>query len=172
MRNVGKGIASLTLVLCMAVSGSLWAQAPAKYHVGIVTSTVNQGEDELRGAEAMIKKYGDIKDWGMIQHLTYPNNFNAEQETTISQIVSLANDPLMKAIVMNQAVPGATEGFRRVREMRPDILLLGGTPQEDPLVIGKVADLIMRNDFISAGYRVIWASKQLGACLLYTSRCV
>jgi hypothetical protein len=69
----------------------------------------------------------------------------------------------MKAIVMNQAVPGATEGFRRVREMRPDILLLGGVPQEDPLVIGKVADLIMRNDFVSAGYRVIWASKQLGA---------
>ena len=36
-------------------------------------------------------------------------------------------------------------------------------PQEDPLVIGKVADLIMRNDFISAGYRVIWAAKQMGA---------
>ena len=75
----------------------------------------------------------------------------------------MANDTLMKAIVMNQAVPGATEGFRRVREMRPDILLLGGVPQKDPLVIGKVADLIMRNDFISAGYRVIWAAKQLGA---------
>ena len=91
MSNVRKGIARLALVLCMAVSGSLWAQAPAKYHVGIITGTVNQGEDELRGAEAMIKKYGDVKNGGMIQHLTYPNNFSAEQETTISQIVSLAN---------------------------------------------------------------------------------
>lgn len=69
-------------------------QAAAKYHVGIITGTVNQGEDEVRGAEAMIKEYGDVKDGGMIQHLTYPNNFAAEQETTISQIVSLANDPL------------------------------------------------------------------------------
>ena len=152
----------LPLCLC-AGSFSSVAQAAAKYHIGIITSTVNQGEDEVRGAEAMIKEHGEIKDGGMIQHLTYPNNFSAEQETTISQIVSLANDPLMKAIVMNQAVPGATEGFRRVREMRPDILLLAGVPFEDPLVIGKAADLMIRNDFVSTGYRVVWAAKKLGA---------
>jgi hypothetical protein len=115
------------------------------------------------GISAMIKKYGDVQSGGMIQHLTYPANFMAEQETTISQIVSLSNDPLMKAIIMNQAVPGATEGFRRVREARPDILLLAGVPQEDPLVISSIADLVMRNDFVSAGYRIIWTAKQLGA---------
>ncbi len=159
MMSVRKAMARLALVLCVAVP----AMAQAKYHVGIITGTVSQSEDDLRGAEAMIKEYGDVKNGGMIQHLTYPNNFMAEQQTTISQIVSLANDPLMKAIVMNQAVPGAAEGFRRVREMRPDILLLGGVPQEDPLVVAKTADLIMRNDFVSAGYRVIWAAKKLGA---------
>lgn len=159
--TVSKLVARLTLALCIAAPSL--AYSAAAYHVGIITGTVNQGEDEVRGAEALIREYGDVKDGGMIQHLTYPNNFSAEQETTISQIVSLANDPLMKAIVMNQAVPGATEGFRRVREKRPDILLLGGVPFEDPLVIGKVADLLMRNDFVSAGYRIIWASKQLGA---------
>jgi len=154
----------LFLAICITVfSVSLAYAAPAKYHIGIITGTVAQGEDEFRGAEAMIAEHGDVKDGGMIQHLTYPNNFAAEQETTISQIVSLATDPLMKAIVMNQAVPGATEGFRRVREMRPDIILFAGVPQEDPLVIARVADLAMRNDFVSAGYRVIWASKQLGA---------
>jgi hypothetical protein len=147
----------------MVFSVTLAEAAPAAYHIGIITGTVAQGEDEVRGAEAMIAEYGDVKDDGMIQHLTYPNNFAAEQETTISLIVSLATDPLMKAIVMNQAVPGATEGFRRVREVRPDILLLAGVAHEDPLVIGKVADFVMRNDFVSAGYRVIWAAKQLGA---------
>ena len=158
-------LARLALALCITLPCAGLAQAadPAKYHIGVITSTVTQGEDELRGAEAMIKIYGDVKDGGMIQHLTYPNNFGAEQETTISQIVSLATDPMMKAIIMNQSVPGATEGFRRVREMRSDILLLAGVPHEDPLVIGKVADLAMRNDFVSAGYRVIWAAKQLGA---------
>jgi len=162
MTSIRKALARAALVMCFAGAGSL-AQAEAKYHVGIITGTVSQGEDEVRGAEAMIKEYGDVKNGGMIQHLTYPNNFGAEQETTISQIVSLANDPKMKAIVMNQAVPGATEGFRRVREIRPDILLLAGVPFEDPLVITKAADFVMRNDFVSAGYRVIWAAKQLGA---------
>ncbi|MCL1876151.1 MAG: DUF3798 domain-containing protein [Synergistaceae bacterium] len=163
--NVRNGLKCLALVLCLMVFCVTMAGAaePAKYHIGIITGTVAQGEDEVRGAEAMIAEYGDVKDGGMIQHLTYPNNFAAEQETTISQIVSLATDPMMKAIVMNQAVPGATEGFRRVREMRPDILLLAGVAHEDPLVIGKVADFVMRNDFVSAGYRVIWAAKQLGA---------
>jgi hypothetical protein len=156
-----KAIVVSALVLFFAVPTASFAAA--KYHIGIVTGTVSQSEDDLRGAEAMIKEYGDVKDGGMIQHLTYPNNFMAEQETTISQIVSLANDPLMKAIVMNQAVPGATEGFRRVREIRPDILLLAGVPQEDPLVISSIADLVMRNDFVSAGYRVVWTAKQLGA---------
>lgn len=154
----------LALVACFIIGFSTMAHAaPAPYHIGLITPTVSQGEDEVRSAEALIKMFGDVKDGGMIQHLTYPNNFSAEQETTISQIVSLATDPKMKAIVMNQGVPGATEGFRRVREMRPDILLLVGVPHEDPLVIAKVADLALRNDFVSAGYRVIWAAKQLGA---------
>lgn len=159
-------IVCLFLAVCVivfSVGSAQAAPAPAKFHIGIVTGTVSQGEDEVRGAEAMIAEYGDVKDGGMIQHITYPNNFAAEQETTISQIVSLATDPMMRAIIMNQAVPGTTEGFRRVREMRPDILLLSGVPHEDPLVIGKVSDLAMRNDFVSAGYRIIWAAKQLGA---------
>ena len=162
--KIRNGLMRLFLAACLIVfCVAMVEAAPAEFHIGIVTGTVSQGEDEVRGAEAMIADYGDVKDGGMIQHLTYPDNFAAEQETTISLIVSMATDPLMKAIVMNQAVPGATEGFRRVREMRPDILLLAGVAHEDPLVIGKVADLAMRNDFVSAGYRVIWAAKQLGA---------
>ncbi len=80
MMNVRKGMAHLALALCLAVPGAA-ALAAAKYHVGIITGTVNQGEDEVRGAEAMIKEYGDVKNGGMIQHLTYPKNFSAEQET-------------------------------------------------------------------------------------------
>lgn len=157
------GITALFAVVIVVVGCFSEVFSQAKFHIGIVTGTVSQSEDDLRGAEAMIKEYGEVKTGGMIQHVTYPVNFMNEQETTISQIVGLANDPLMKAIVMNQAVPGATEGFRRVRETRLDILLLAGVPQEDPIVISSVADLVMRNDFVSAGYRIVWTAKQLGA---------
>ncbi|MBN1981712.1 MAG: DUF3798 domain-containing protein [Chitinivibrionales bacterium] len=163
MVAIGRVVLALLLVSVFEVLGQGGATPAAKFHIGIITGTVSQSEDDLRGAEALIKEYGDVKNGGMIQHVTYPNNFMTEQETVISQIVSLANDPLMKAIVMNQAVPGATEGFRRVREMRSDILLLAGVPQEDPLVIASVSDLVMRNDFVSAGYRIVWTAKQLGA---------
>jgi hypothetical protein len=90
MLSVRKAMARLALALCVAAPGMM-ARAEAKYHIGIITGTVSQSEDDLRGAEAMIKEYGDVKNGGMIQHLTYPNNFMAEQQTTISQIVSLAS---------------------------------------------------------------------------------
>ena len=134
-----------------------------KYHIGIVTGTYSQAEDEARGAEALIKEYGDVKDGGMIKHVTYPDNFASELETTISVIAGLADDPLMKAIIVNQAVGGTAPAFQQIREKRPDILLLVGMPQEDPNVISKAADLIADCDNISRGYYMVKNAKDMGA---------
>ncbi len=142
------------------------AAAEARYHIGIVTGTVSQSEDEVRGAEQLIKEYGALRDGGMIQHLTYPDNFMSEQETFISSVVSLADDPMMKAIIIDQAVPGTTEAFKRVKAKRPDVLCLAGEPHEDPLVIQSAADLATSADFVSRGYTIPWAAKQLGATTL------
>jgi hypothetical protein len=137
------------------------AAQPA-YHIGIMTGTVSQSDDDLRGAEELIRRYGAVADGGIIQHVTYPDNFMAQQETMITQFTTLADDPLMKAIIMNQGVPGTAEAFRRVKEKRPDILLLTAQPQEDPLIIQKVADLAINADFISRGYTIPWEAKELG----------
>jgi hypothetical protein len=139
------------------------AQAAAKFHVGICTGTVSQGEDEVRGAEALIKAYGSVKSGGMIQHITYPDDFMSQQETYISNVVALADDPKMKAIVCNQAIPGTAEAFKRVKAKRPDILLLAGEAHEDPLVITAAADFAASQDFVTRGYTIIWAAKQMGA---------
>jgi hypothetical protein len=137
--------------------------AGAAYHIGIVTGTVSQSEDDLRGAEELIRLYGKATEGGVIQHITYPDSFMDQQEVTISQIVTLADDPLMKAIVVNQAVPGTAEAFKRIKEQRSDILLFAGEAHEDPLVIQGSADLAISADLISRGYTIIWAAKQLGA---------
>ena len=139
------------------------AIADAPYHIGICTETVSQAEDDLRGAEQAVKEYGDVAQGGMIQHLTYPDNFMQEMETVISQIAGLADDPLMKAIVVNNAIPGTTEAFRRVKEKRPDILCIAGEAHEDPGVIGSVADMITNVDDISRGYLIPVAAKKMGA---------
>ncbi len=138
------------------------SENPNDFHVGIVTGTVSQSEDDLRGAERLIEEYGSVAEGGMIQHVTYPDNFMTEMETTISQIVGLADDPKMKAIVVNQAIPGTTEAFRRIKEKRPDILLLAGEAHEDPLVIESAADLAINNDFVARGYLIIDTAKKLG----------
>lgn len=135
----------------------------APYHIGVVTGTVSQSEDDLRGAERLIKDYGDVKNNGIIKHITYPDNFMSEQETVIAQIVGLADDPKMKAIIVNQAIPGTTEAFKRVREKRPDILLFAGEPHEDPGVIEPAADLVINADNVVRGYLIIDAAKRMGA---------
>ncbi|MDY0371560.1 MAG: DUF3798 domain-containing protein [Sphaerochaetaceae bacterium] len=161
-----KKILSILLVLAV-LSGALFAQggmevAKDDYHIGIVTGTVSQSEDDLRGAERMIEKYGSVSTGGKIQHVTYPDNFMDEAETTISVISGLADDPLMRAVIVNQAIPGTTEAFRRIKERRPDILLLAGEAHEDPSVIQSAADLAVNNDFVARGYLIIKTAHDLG----------
>lgn len=136
--------------------------AAPKYHIGVVTGTVSQSEDDLRGAEVLIKEYGAVKDGGIIQHVTYPDNFMDEAETTISVITGLADDPLMKAVIVNQAVPGTTEAFRRIKEKRPDILTIAGEAHEDPAVIESASDLVVQNDFVARGYLMVHTAHELG----------
>jgi hypothetical protein len=153
----------MLLVSCGGGGSSSNNVDSAPYHIGIVTGTVSQSEDDLRGAEELINRYGKVTEGGIIQHITYPDNFMDQQEVTITQIVALADDPKMKAIIVNQGVPGTAEAFKRVREKRDDIILLTGESHEDPLVIQGSADLAVSADFISRGYTIIWAAKQLGA---------
>lgn len=161
-----KKLLSIVLVL-VVLSGVLFAQgakevAKDDYHIGIVTGTVSQSEDDLRGAEKMIEMYGSVSNGGKIQHVTYPDNFMDEAETTISVISGLADDPLMKAVIVNQAIPGTTEAFRRIKERRPDVILIAGEAHEDPSVIQSAADLAVNNDFVARGYLIIKTAHDLG----------
>ena len=144
-------------------SGLGSASTPENFHIGIVTGTVAQSEDELRGAEAFIAKYGSVDSGGIVMHSTYPDNFSQELETTITQIASFADDPLCKAIIVNQAVPGTIAAFEKVREMRPDILLFAGEPQEDPAMVDAVADFAVSVDNVLRGYLIILGAKKMGA---------
>ncbi len=156
--------ASVILAITLAMgSFSAALAAPAKFHIGIVTGTVSQSEDELRGAERVIEEYGDVANGGMIRHVTYPDNFMSEMETTIAQISGLADDPLMKVVVVNQGIPGTAEGLRRVKDKRPDIICLVGQPQEDPAVITEVSDYTVVVNNIIRGYLIPYMAKQLGA---------
>lgn len=131
----------------------------ADYHIAIITGSVSQSEDDRRGAEAFQAKYGEE----MVKLDIYPDNFTEELETTIQKIVNMSDDPLMKAIIVNQAVPGTTEAFRQIKEKRPDIICIAGEGHEDLPEIGSAADLVCNNDFVSRGYLIIRTAHELGA---------
>ena len=133
-------------------------EAAGDYHIGIVTGSVSQSEDDRRGAEAFQAKYGEDR----VTLAIYPDNFTEELETTIQTIVNLSDDPDMKAIIVNQAIPGTTEAFRQIKERRPDILCIAGESHEDLPEIGSAADLVCNNDFVARGYLIIRTAHELG----------
>ncbi|MCR4850352.1 MAG: DUF3798 domain-containing protein [Lachnospiraceae bacterium] len=137
---------------------SIEEEKGADFHIGIVTGSFSQSEDDRRGAQAFQDKYGS----DMVTLAIYPDNFTEELDTTIQIIVDLAEDPDMKAIIVNQAVDGTAEAFRRIHEKRPDILCIAGEAYEDFADIGTQADLVVNYDFISRGYLMIRSAHELG----------
>lgn len=152
------------LLLAILLLASLTAcqskpKTEENWKIAIMTGTVSQGEEEFRAAEKAVATYGK-------EHVitaTYPDNFMSEMETTVSQLVAFASDPEVKAIIMCQAVPGAKAGFDKIREMgRDDILLIAGTPQEDPAVISAAADIVMYADEAAQGDTIMETCKKWG----------
>lgn len=145
-------------VLFVAFFASAQIVKAEDFHIGIITGSVSQSEDDRRGAEAFQAKYGE----DIVKLAIYPDNFTEELETTIQTIVNMSDDPLMKAIIVNQAVPGTTEAFRQIKERRPDIITIAGESHEDLPEIASAADLVANNDFVARGYLIIRTAHELG----------
>ena len=158
MKKAVSMLLALVMVLSCVACGKKPEEKDDTYHIGIVTGSVSQSEDDRRGAEAFQAEYGE----DMVKLATYPDNFGDELETTIQTIVNMSADPQMKAIIVNQAVPGVTEAFRKIKESRPDILCIAGESHEDLPEIGSAADLVCNNDFVSRGYLIIRTAHELG----------
>ncbi|MFC1706096.1 DUF3798 domain-containing protein [Planctomycetota bacterium] len=141
------------------VTARLVDVGPLDFKIGILTGTVSQGEDEYRGAERVIARYGKEK----IIHKTYPDNFMVEQETTVTQIMEMARDPDVKAVVIAQAVPGTLPAIKKARRERDDLVFILVSPQEDPEQIARDADLVLQTDDLMRGRTIIEQAKKMEA---------
>ncbi|MEF9939757.1 MAG: DUF3798 domain-containing protein [Clostridium sp.] len=128
------------------------------FKIGIITGTASQGDEEITQANKMKELYGD-----MIVTSTYPDNFSTETETVISNAVAMASDPTVKAIVWCQAIPGTAAAIDKVRETRPDMIFICGTPGEDPGVINPKADIVLQVDEPGCGAVIPPQAKKQGA---------
>ena len=141
------------------------AAAPAEgaavepYKNRSMTGTVSQNEEEFQAPQKMLAKYGEDK----IVTATYPDNFTSETETVIAQVVSLASDPEVKAIVFVQAVPGTIAAIEKTKETRPDMVFICGVAAEPPREIAASAYVVMLVDEIGMGRTVIEQAAKQGA---------
>ncbi|MCC5909344.1 MAG: DUF3798 domain-containing protein [Clostridiaceae bacterium] len=133
------------------------AASSAGYKIGIVTPTLSTSEDEFRAAAIMADKYPDI-----VRHITLPENFNIELETGISQILSLADDPEMKAIIVNSGQAGLLPAFQSIREKRPDILTIA-TMMDEPDLMSNYIDMNFSTDWLRRGVTIPTKAKEMGA---------
>ena len=137
--------------------GKVETENTDNYKIGIVTPTLSTSEDEFRAGAEMVNKYPDI-----VKHITLPENFNVELETGISQILSLADDPDMKAIIVNSGQSGLLPAFEQIREKRPDIITIA-TMFDEPGLMARHVDINFSTDWIRRGITIPTKAKEMGA---------
>jgi len=148
----------LVFVMVVSLVASVVPAFAGAGKVAIVTNTVSQNEEEYRSAQQMVAKYGD-----RVVHVTWPDNFMAEQEQMVSVVAKLAYDPDVKALVINQAVPGTNAAVDKLLETRDDVFIVYSTPQENPPDVAERAHIIMMPDELAMGETIPVQAKKLGA---------
>ena len=161
-----KKLTAIILSLCMLI-GTVGCSSSAEtgetsgesnFKVGIVTPTLSVSEDEFRGATNMVEKYPDN-----VVHVTLPENFNTEIETAISQIVSLADDEDMKAIVVVSGQSGLLPALQQVKEKREDIITITAPIWDDPDMMSEYIDVNLDANWAKRGETIVTLAKEMGA---------
>lgn len=132
---------------------------PFEGKIAIVTNTLSQNEEEYRSAQQMVEKYGESK----VSHVLWPDNFMTEQEQMISTITKIGSDPDVKALIINQAVPGTNAAVDKLLETRDDMFIVYCAPQENPPDVAARANLILQPDELGMGNSIPEQAKAMGA---------
>lgn len=128
------------------------------WKIGIMTSSVSQGEESFRCAEKIVAEYGE-------EHVVvklFPDNFTTEQETTISNAMSLASDPDMKVIIFCQGLIGTAAACQKIKEARPDIVIIIGSYNEAVETLTECCDIFYREDMNAMGEQLVARAIETG----------
>lgn len=153
-----KKLTGIGVVLLLLLSMAPCAAPAADYKVGIVTPPLSASEDEYRGAVRTAQKYP-----GMIKHISLPANFSEEQETAISQILSLGDDPDVKAVIICAGYSGILPAIQKIKAKRPEIIVITAPIWDDPDMMAKYVNLALDTDWIKRGVTIPTKAQKMGA---------
>lgn len=128
------------------------------FKVGLMTPTLSFSEDQYRAGEEMVKKYPDI-----VEHVTLPDDFAAEQETGITQIMKFATDPDVKALVIAYGDSGILPAIEKAKEANPDLIVITAPIWDDPNLMAQTIDLCIDCDWNKRGKYIAEKASSMGA---------
>ena len=146
---------------CGAGSASAGASASAAdaasgdFKIAVMYQDASQGEEPTRAFEQLKSKYGD-----MVVGSSFPAN---EQEVLISTALGLVADQNVKALLIFQEPAGSSAAVKACRDVRPDVLYMGGVVSEDPDVVEDAFDVIVDPAKFNMGASIIKQAKAMGA---------
>ena len=127
--------------------------------IAIVTSTVDQNEEEYRSAELLKTKYGADK----IVHRTWPVNIATEGEQMISVLHQIAMDHDIKAVIINPSVMNTVAAVDKLLEQRDDMFIALCSPAENPQDVTARANLCVHINETAMGEDIVMQAIALGA---------
>lgn len=146
---------------CGAGSASASASASAAdaasgdFKIAVMYQDASQGEEPTRAFEQLKSKYGD-----MVVGSSFPAN---EQEVLISTALGLVADQNVKALLIFQEPAGSSAAVKACRDVRPDVLYMGGVVSEDPDVVEDAFDVVVDPAKFNMGASIIKQAKAMGA---------
>lgn len=136
-------------------SASAADAASGDFKIAVMYQDASQGEEPTRAFEQLKSKYGD-----MVVGSSFPAN---EQEVLISTALGLVADQNVKALLIFQEPAGSSAAVKACRDVRPDVLYMGGVVSEDPDVVEDAFDMIVDPAKFNMGASIIKQAKAMGA---------
>jgi len=139
---------------------SLPTPEPFPGKIAIITNGIFGSEEEYRSAMHMVGKYGEDK----IIHDIWPVKYPEEREKMIGIVQQIAEDPEVKALIINPAVQNTLAAVDKLLEIRDDMFLVAIYPTENPPDVAARFNLVLYDmDGIMMGDAMPVQAQKLGA---------
>jgi len=129
------------------------------FKIAVITDHPSVNEDDFHSPSRLITKYGSDK----IVHVTWPEDFMAEQDKMIETAAKLANDRDIKALIINQAVEGSNAAVDKLKEARDDLYIIYCNTNEKPSEAATRANLIFSLNELGMGAAMVRQARKQGA---------
>ncbi len=160
------------LFAIVAASAPARADAPQNPPYKVVVYAPHYNHDRTDQAynilfKQELEKYWDKK---LIELRHFQPNFLTSADQTSAEIAALADDPLVRGLVISEGLPGTLAGITGLRAKRPDIFVVVMDPHEDLETTTRVATLTVTVNNAARGYIFPTMASRMGArTLVYFS---